>query len=82
MCGHGPTGIPDVLPEALNAWNAMPHMVRLCAKSTTEHVDLVCIEFSVKSAAKNANKMKNWAKKCFSARSVVVVVAVVVAVDR
>ena len=30
--------IPDVLPEALNAWNNMPHMVRLYAKSTTEHV--------------------------------------------
>ena len=24
MCGHGQTGIPDVLPEALNAWNDMP----------------------------------------------------------
>ena len=55
MCGPSPTGIPDVLPEALNAWNKMPHMVRLYAKSTTEHVDLVCIEFSVKSTAKNAN---------------------------
>ena len=62
MCGHGQTGIPDVLPEALNAWNDMPHMVRLYAKSTTEHVDLVCIEFSVKSTAKNANKMKNGQK--------------------
>ena len=62
MCGLSPTGIPDVLPEALNAWNNMPHMVRLYAKSTTKHVDLVCIEFSVKSTAKNANKMKNWAK--------------------
>ena len=62
MCGLSPTGIPDVLPEALNAWNDMPHMVRLYVKSTTEPVDLVSIEFSVKSAAKNANKMKNWAK--------------------
>ena len=62
MCGLSPTGIRDVIPEALNAWNNMPHMVRLYAKSTTEHVDLVCIEFSVKSTAKNANKMKNWAK--------------------
>ena len=62
MCGPSPTGIPDVLPEALNAWNNMPHVVRLYAKSTTEHVDLVCIEFSVKSTAKNANKMKNGQK--------------------
>ena len=68
MCGHGPTGIPDVLPEALNAWNDMSYMVRLYAKSTIEQVDLVCIEFSVKSGAKNANKMKNWAKSA-SARN-------------
>ena len=62
MCGHGQTGIPDVLPEIPNAWNDMPHMVRLYAKSTTEHVDLVSIEFTVKLVAKNANKMENWAK--------------------
>ena len=62
MCRHSPTGIPDVLSETVDAWNDMPHVVKLYAKSTTEHVDLVCIEFSVKLAAKNANKMKNWAK--------------------
>ena len=62
MCRHSPTGILDVLSEAVDAWNDMPHVVKLYAKSTTEHVDLVCIEFSVKLAAKNANKMKNWAK--------------------
>ena len=62
MCRHSPTGIPDVHPEDLNAWNDMPHVVKLYAKSTTEHVDLVCIEFSKKLVAKNANKMKNWTK--------------------
>ena len=68
MCRHSPTGIPDVLSEAVDAWNDMPHVVKLYAKSTTEHVDLVCIEFSLKLAAKNANKMKNWAKSA-SARN-------------
>ena len=62
MCRHSPTGIPDVLSAAVDAWNDMPHVVKLYAKSTTEHVDLVCIEFSKKLVAKNANKMKNWAK--------------------
>ena len=54
-----------MIPEAMNAWKDMPHVVRLCAKSTTEQVDLVCIEFSVKSA-KIANKMKNWAQNASS----------------
>ena len=38
MCRHSPTGIPDVLSEAVDAWNDMPHVVKLYAKSTTEHV--------------------------------------------
>ena len=53
MCRHSPTGIPDVLSEAVDAWNDMPHVVKLYAKSTTEHVDLVCIEFSKKLVANN-----------------------------
>ena len=47
------------------AWNDMPHVVRLYAKSTTEQVDLVCIEFSEKSD-RTANKMKKWAQNASS----------------